>query len=77
MAKAGGDASLDGFPSFASDLTEGVAEAFDDPPTTLRAIDDPEYVSRKERKLENRTSNQNHLKKLTSFSWAFATAEQF
>ena len=83
MAKAGEDRSLDGLASFASavgapDLTGDVAEAFDDPSTaTLKATDDHKSESRKERKFDNRSSNKNHLKKLTSFNCAFTTAEQF
>jgi hypothetical protein len=37
----------------------------------LKATDDPKSLSRKEQKIENRSSKENHWKKLTSFNWAF------
>lgn len=77
-AKAAGEGLLGDLASFASaagtssDLL-GVA----DPSTTLKARDDSKSMFRKEQKFENRSTNENHCKDLTSFNWAFATGERF
>lgn len=60
-ATGAGAGSLDDFTSLTSaDLAGEVAAAFEDPPTaTLEATDGSKSVSRKERKFEKSSSNEN------------------
>lgn len=75
-AKIEGEGSFGCLASFVS--AAGVAEAFDDPSkATLNSTGVPRRESRKERKFENISSNENHWKKLTSFNWDFNTVAHF